>query len=254
MTLELPHRKVAAAFAAMVAAACGGTARPTETAPPARDPANEPPAAGAEAEVGDDGDGMEVEGLLGTLDTSDIDPVLERNMGAFERCYQDGIGKTWFIGGRVELKFRVARDGSVKQVQIAEGDLGAWPIEKCILGVARAMTFARPKGGEAEFRFPIEFAPRGRVEPMAEALVETELAPRLAELAKCADEAKVPAPHEVGLTVYVGPGGVVKSAGFATRAETPFEDAWADCAAAKASTWKFPDPRGKIWKAQVWLP
>jgi TonB family protein len=175
-------------------------------------------------------------------------------MSDLEACYADNVGKLRFISGTVQLKFRVATDGTVKRVQVAEGTLGAWPMEKCLLGIARRMSFSRPKGGEAEFSFPIEFPGRGRVVAMDEALVEAELVPKLAELAACPEEAQVPAPREVMITVYVGPGGAVKSAGFGTPSDRPYEDAWADCAYAKALAWKLPDPRGKIWKARTWIP
>ena len=238
-------------LALLAAAACGG-AEKKETVKPVDPPVDHKLGDGP-PDDGDEPDDIQVEGLRGTLDVSEIQPVVEKRWGEIEGCYAAGIGRNRFVGGKLELKFRVNRDGTVKRVQVAEGDLGAWQVEKCVLDVARAMTFARPKGGEAEFGFPIEFPGRGAVGILDDAAAETQLAPDLAELDECA-EAAGGRPEQVRITVYVGAGGRVLAAGFATPAEEPFADEWADCAAEKALAWRLADPRGKVKKAQGWYP
>jgi hypothetical protein len=229
-------------------AACGGSEKKAESVPPA-EPEQErgrpPPGGDGEDEPGD----IEVQGLLGRLEPSQIQPVIEMRWSDIEECYRDNIGKNRFIGGHVELKFRVHRDGTVRDVFVVEGDLGAWPVEKCVLGVSKAMTFPKPKGGEAEFQFPIDFPGRGSVAVLAEAGADAELVPMFPTLRECIEEG-FDAPR-VRLTVYTGPGGLVKSAGFVSP-DGPFDAAWADCAHQKALAWKLTDPRGKVVKATSW--
>ncbi len=207
-----------------------------------------------EPDDGDDSgaDDVQVEGLMGHIDRHDIQPVIERSWDRVQSCYSGGIGKKRYVGGLVELKFRVARDGTVKRVHVARGTLGSWPVEKCVLELARAMSFPKPKGGEAEFSFPIDFPSRGRTIAMDDARVSTELPPKLAKLTKCSEDAadaEQPVPGRIDVTLYVGPGGAVTSAGFATEDSEDIPDAWADCAHAEATTWKLTDPRGTVWKA-----
>ena len=226
-------------LAALVLCSCGGPHKNTSQRPVAEHTRD-----AAEPED-DSSDDLQVEGLLGTIDAADAQPIVQRQFPALESCYSENVGANRFVGGEVELRFHVARDGSVKWVTADKSDLGNWAIEKCVLGVARKMTFPKPKGGEAELRFPIDFPGRGSVVPLDEERAAAELQPVTGELASCAG-----ALHgRVTVTVYVGPGGEVKSAGFATDGE-PFEDAWAECALGKALAWKLSDPHGTIWKIQ----
>jgi len=192
---------------------------------------------------------MKVEGLLGQLQPSEIQPVIEMRWRDIEECYRDNIGKNRFVGGHVELKFRVFKDGKVKTVFIADGDLGSWPVERCVLAIANAISFPppTPRGHEAEFGFPIDFPGRGSVNILAESGSDGELQPKFPLLAKC--EGKAPA--KVRVTSYTGPGGQVKSAGFVSP-EGPLDEAWAECAYEKALSWKLTDPRGKVVKASSW--
>lgn len=231
--------------------ACGGGAprHAAEPAPEARStrvPVDEP-------EDDDSGnDDVQVEGLMGHIDRNDIQPVIERSWDQVQACYTGVIGKLRYVGGQVELKFRIARDGSVKHVHVAHGTLGSWPVEKCVLELARAMTFPKPKGGEAEFSFPIDFPSRGRTIAMDDGRAQTELPPKLAKLTKCTHDATddgQPLPGRIDVTLYIGPGGTVTSAGFATEDAEDIPEAWADCAHAEATTWKLTDPRGSVWKA-----
>jgi hypothetical protein len=223
----------------LLAAGCPGGGKKTVTSPTSQPVADEPDA-GEE----DPGDGVAVEGLLGTLSQSQIEPVLDKESARLAACYADNVGGLKYVSGQIQLKFRVAADGSVKRVQLAEGDLGSWAIEKCLLKIARTMTFPKPRGGEAEFSFPIEFPAARSVEVLPPEEAGAELEPVLGQLDDCVESGMQPS--AVRVTVYVGPGGKVTSAGFATAAEEPFTDEWADCAQRSAMRWKLTDPRGRI--------
>jgi hypothetical protein len=235
------------------ASGCGGStartpiAEPRAEAEPTREPVETPDEDGG----GDDGgDGMIVEGTRGHLDPADIQPVVERSWDEVQACYEGGVGKLRYIGGQLELKFRVNKDGSVKHVHVASGTLGAWPVEKCILAVAMAFRFPRPRGGEAVFSFPIDFPARGRTVAMEPGRAASDLGPKLDKLASCVAEADGDVPP-LALTVYVGPGGAVTMAGFAADGDAPIPEPFADCAAALVMSWKLSDPRGTVAKATV---
>lgn len=239
------------AFLALFAAACGGSSKAT-TSPTSEDsPPRETRRISDEVDDEDDSDdGISIEGGRGVLQEGDINKVIGKHSRELERCYLDNVGRTPYVGGRVELKFRVTPDGVVKTVQVASGDLGSWPVEKCMLSVARTMQFPKPRGkGDAEFSFPIDFPGRGVVEALDPDRATAELAPRFKDLANCEGEAP---PDQIQVTVYVAVKGAVTSVGFAVPGEQPVPEDWADCALAKALTWKLTDPRGRVVKASTW--
>ena len=239
------------AFPLLLLAACGGSTQQTATPPPGGDEPRETRRISDEDDDEDDSDdGIAIEGGRGVLQEGDINKVITRHSRELERCYLDNVSGTPYVGGRVELKFRVATDGVVKTVQVASGDLGSWPVEKCMLGVARTMVFPRPKGkGDAEFSFPIDFPGRGTVEALDPTRADAELAPKFKDLEKCTTAAPS---GQVQVTAYVAVKGVVTSVGFAVPGEEPIPEEWADCAVAKALTWKLTDPRGRVVKASTW--
>lgn len=232
------------ALAASLVLACGGSQKP---------PVEEPTDDGEDARVepAEENDGLEVEGLLGTLDPADVQPVIQKHARAIEKCYTGNTGEARFVGGTVELKLRVNLDGTVKTVRAVGGDLGSWPVERCLLEVARTFQLPRPDGGEAEIGFPLEFPGRGMVTPLDGEQAEGELRPVLEALRECG------APGEavpVRVTVYVGPAGAVKAAGFASEGAQPVPAEWAECAHARALATRLSDPRGTVWKIQGYYP
>jgi hypothetical protein len=178
---------------------------------------------------------FKVEGALGTLDDGAVQLAVQKHAAAIEACFKEQAGTKRYLGGAVALRLRVARDGSVKSV-VARSELGSWEVEKCLVGIARKVTFARPRGGEAEVELPLEFPPRSAPQEG-----DGEELSRKLDLGRCGR-----GPAGVQVTAYVGPGGRVTSAGFS--ADAAFPDAWGDCAAARARALKLRDPRGKVVK------
>ncbi|MFH0901003.1 MAG: AgmX/PglI C-terminal domain-containing protein [Pseudomonadota bacterium] len=198
-----------------------------------------------------DADGMQVEGLPGTVDPESARATIERAYPAIIGCYRRETVEARFVGGAVEIALRIAVDGSVRKAQISGGDLGAWPVEKCILRVIRSVRFRRPRGGgEAEFSVPLELSHQGNVVDMDEGPAQIALMSHLSSLSVCSKAGT--APDKSRIVVYVGPGGVVKSAGFVAAGALPLDEAWADCAHARALTWRFTDPRGMVLKVKGW--
>jgi|SRR5688572_18119147 len=227
-------------------AACGGggastqaPAEPTEPTPPTRRV--------IEDSSQDHDDGMEVVSTRGHMEPADVEAGIAPHSAALEACYVDGIKKRKWLGGKVQLTWQITRDGQVTQVVVADSDLGAWPIEKCLLEVARAATFAKPVGGDADFSLPLEFTARGSSVWWDEDVGVKAIGKRVDGLAKCGEAAR-PA-DEVLITLYVGTRGKVQSVGFSSTGVVP--DAWAECTAKQIEAWTLADPRGKVAKVAL---
>ena len=189
-----------------------------------------------------DDDGVEIKGTRGHLDPQDIQAGFDPQSEALAKCYHARVKRLRYVGGKVSLRYTVSRDGTVKRVQIEKGDIGAWPVEKCILDIARAMTFRKPRGGEAEFAVPLDFAATQSVNWWAEYRAEEEVGDVIDALDECGQA------RDVWITLYVANRGVVKSVGFASPAKMPLPDEWATCAEDEIKTWVLSDPRGRAAK------
>lgn len=200
---------------------------------------------GQAPDIGEDepDDGLQVEGLRGRIETYDIQQGVEPHAQAIDDCFTQHRGKRRWLGGQVELAFLVGAEGAVQTVHMSHGNLGAWPVERCLLELARGMTFVKPKGGPtAEFTLPLNFSSRTPPDDWDEARSSAEVTTQEASLAECSQAGAAPA--SATITLYVGTRGQVQSAGFASSA--PIDEAWATCAEQKILAWTLSDPRGRI--------
>ncbi|HEY3351770.1 MAG TPA: AgmX/PglI C-terminal domain-containing protein [Polyangia bacterium] len=227
--------------ASLALLACGSS-----PPPPARGPA-EPPApdrpSQEAAPAADDGMRLGGDGLLGTLDETDINRVMQPKLEAFGECFSKHK-RLGYVGGTVTLKYRVARDGGVKKLGYVS-DLGAFAVERCVLAIAKDVRFPRPKGGEAELEFPASFRPKQRHRVWDGDKISADVHRHERELKTCAG-----APASYQLTFYIGAGGKTSSVGFSSP--EPWGagmEAYAECVTAKAGGWRFTDPLGEITKA-----
>jgi hypothetical protein len=188
-------------------------------------------------------DGLQVEGLRGRIETYDIQQGVEPHAQAIDDCFTQNRGKRRWLGGQVELAFLVGAEGAVQTVHMSQSNLGAWPVERCLLALARGMTFVKPKGGPtAEFTLPLAFSSRTPPDDWDLARAGAEVATHEASLAECSEAGA--APDSASITLYVGTRGQVQSVGFAASA--PVDEAWATCAEQKILGWTLSDPRGRI--------
>jgi hypothetical protein len=230
----------------LVAVVASGCAH--KEAPPPAEPVRQTAApAPAPAEPDEE---MHVEGTLGTLSDDQINGPFQRRWDDITRCYTDAQEKLPYLGGRLEIKVRVGATGGVTKAYVSSSTMGSYPAEKCILGVARELTFSKPHGGsEAEFTYPLEFRGQRPVSTWDEARVQPAVAKHHRDVSQCKAKSPNGLPPGVALTVYVAPGGRVTSAGVA--ADAPIDDAFAGCLVDKARTWRLDDPLGRIAKATV---
>ena len=229
------HRIVGATTAVLVAiglAACGGggeaTGDVTTTPPP--DPRD------------DDGashDGMQIQGLLGTLSREEVQNGLEPRLDRFESCFVRAATSNEIVSGRVEFAFRVAVDGRVRWVYPSACTVGDRETERCLLGVAQGAHFARPHGGEAEFTWPLEYPVSDDVRPPVNWEAD-RVASTVASLGGDALQSCGAGGVALQVTAYVAPGGRVITAG----ASTPNAEVLGhvDCIVEAVRGWSLPDP------------
>lgn len=211
--------------------------------------AEAPPDNGNPDEVEDEApsedDELEVVSTRGKIDPDKVTMALQPHAGALEACYSDHVGRRRWLGGGIELRWDVDADGKMTSVRLVQSDLGAWTVEKCVLEIARSLSFGKPKGGKAHITNRFDFSNGSGAVVWTEDQTTAAVNGKLKELAACA-KGKTD-PTNVTVTMYVGTRGKVQSVGFASP--TGFDDAWADCVAGRAMAWALNDPRGKVAKA-----
>lgn len=98
--------------------------------------------------------------ILGALDRSLIDAVIKRNMNQIRYCYQRELAKKPSLGGKIVIKFVIAKDGSVSSASKKTSSMGSAPVEQCIVGRFMRMKFPEPKGGGIVIvSYPFLFSP-----------------------------------------------------------------------------------------------
>jgi hypothetical protein len=116
----------------------------------------------------------------------------------------------------MKLKFRVARDGTVRWVRIRHSNLGSLEVEQCILEQMMSASFHRPEGGEAEFSVPLKFSGGDAViplDPRRSAVTKRLLQSCKALLKTDKPRVKLRPPAGLLVTLYLNPAGAVVSAG-----------------------------------------
>ena len=221
--------------------ACGGAEKPKTV----DEPEPERPRVERPDEEEEPDDGLEVESTRGKMDPDAVEAGLAPHAAALQDCYLSRVGKQKWLSGKVELKWEVARDGTLTSAQVVWADLGHWGVERCMLDLARTMSFGKPKGGDADFTIPLELSARGYAEWWDEDKAAAVTAKRVGDLATCA-AGGLPDPTDVTVTLYVGTRGKVQSAGFSSPAL--IDDAWAECAHGVVMGWTLSDPKGRVAK------
>ncbi len=97
------------------------------------------------------------------MDTKVIQAGVAPHVEALGACYTTNLKRRRWLGGHLVIHWDIQSDGTVTAVRLAESDLGNWPIERCVLEVARSATFGKPIGGDADFQIPLDFSAKGRL-------------------------------------------------------------------------------------------
>ena len=218
---------MAAMAGLMSLAACGGGADVELAEAESTSTGSEQPAARRD-------DGVQIQGLMGTMDADDVRNTLEPKLGRFMRCFSRRYDDIEILGGHIHMGFRVDVEGNVLWVYPTDSSIGDRQTEKCLLDTAAAIRFPRPRGGEAEFGYPLHLDPPEDVRPPvhweASSVASTVEANR-GTLSSCGAGYTV--------TVYIAPGGQVMAVG-ASSEQTNAEGI--DCVTEAVSGWAMPDP------------
>lgn len=188
-------------------------------------------------------DGMQLEGILGTMAPATISRAMAQRMDRFTACFASRYDALPVLGGAAQLSFRVRQDSSVHWVHLTESNVGDRETERCVLGVAASMRFSPgPVGGEAEFQDTLDLqAPEDVRPPVAwqPSRLRATLRQHGAGLRTCT----VPGDN-LRITVYVDPGATVAAVGASFVPTDPEADSQAalDCVTRQVAGWGFPDP------------
>ena len=85
--------------------------------------------------------------ILGALDKSLIDAVIKKHMNQIRYCYQRELNSHPTLGGKIVVKFVVAKDGSVSSATTKTSTMNSPAVESCINGRFMRFKFPEPKGG-----------------------------------------------------------------------------------------------------------
>src|SRR5581483_3172515 len=227
-----------------------GCAHPAPAAVEPVAPPPPPPVARAPEPTDESKDDLKVQGTLGTLADEEVSGPFQRRWDDITNCYQQAQAKLWYLGGKIEVHVKVGKTGEPKTAYVSSSTFGNWDAERCVVSIARQLTFSRPHGGsEAEFSYPIEFRSRSAIVTWDAARVQPSLDKHKRDVAQCKVRAQNGLPQALTMTLYVAPGGKVTSAGFS--ADAPLDDELASCLVQKTRGWRLDDPLGKIAKATV---
>lgn len=183
-------------------------------------------------------DGMQVEGLEGTIDPAAVEAGVSSALQSIVGCFGERYDELEVLSGDFTLGFRIARDGSVISARLLDSTVGDRETERCVVRAARAIRFTRPSNGEAEashslgIDLPDDVRPPVSV-PVAQAQRLVSSNGGHALKLRCGAEAA-----ELAVTAYVAPGGRAMAVGAAGDVESRA----LDCVADAVRGWRFSDP------------
>lgn len=231
------------AFACALGAGCASAPEPQPEAS-GLDPSWRP--GSSRIPIGDEDDGMEVEGTKGGLDQRDVDKVLDKRVRSLTPCYEQAGAAQRYAGGDVKLRFFVTSLGEVSNVIVVSSAVGNFEVERCLVTEGRKLKFPPPRGEKAtDFEYALRFqaSSETRVIDWDDDVLAREAAQRAGQLASCGKLG----PKPVRAVVYIQPGGTVSSVGLACTG--PIDQAASACAVEQIRKWRLPDDRRHIVRA-----
>lgn len=100
-----------------------------------------------------------VEPFQARLPAEVIRMTVRRNFSALRSCYEEGLGRDSKLEGRVDVRFVIARDGTVSAVGDGESPMPDEEVTQCVLNAFRTLHFPKPNGGIIKVTYPIAFSP-----------------------------------------------------------------------------------------------
>ena len=94
---------------------------------------------------------------IGSLDPALIDEVVKRNLPAIRYCYSRQLQQHDGLGGKIVIRFTIARDGSVSASNVKSSTMGSPSVESCVNRRFMGMKFPSPKAGIVVVSYPFVF-------------------------------------------------------------------------------------------------
>ena len=85
--------------------------------------------------------------ILGALDKSLIDAVIKRHMNQIRYCYERVLTSHPHLGGKIVVKFVIAKDGTVSKASTKSSTMNNKSFEGCLNSRFERFKFPEPKGG-----------------------------------------------------------------------------------------------------------
>lgn len=95
----------------------------------------------------------------GRLPPEVIRRTIRQNHGRLRKCYEEALGRDPKLAGRVNVRFVIEEDGSVRDAVDRDSDLPDAAVIACVVGVYEDLSFPPPKGGIVTVVYPVHFAP-----------------------------------------------------------------------------------------------
>lgn len=195
--------------------------------------------------------GISIEGQMGALDPNRVRRTMRDAEPTLMACYTQRVEALPCLAGRVEMRIRVAEDGSVRWAIPTSSTLGDRTTERCLTDAAAALHFEPPCGGEAEVTYALDMEggpDRRPATAWTAQRVETALRTRRTALATCRHGDRSP----LQVTLYVAPNGTVAAAGapLASREATEMTD----CVLREVQSLRVPTPGSWYARTTVNIP
>jgi hypothetical protein len=170
----------------------------------------------ASGEVQGDDKGMGMEMSMGVLDERAVDRAIKAHERALTNCFARAGEARKYLSGQVVMRFVVAGNGEVSDVQMIRNALGNYSVESCLVAEGKRIVFPAPEGRRGtDFEYSMNFYSTGErsVIPWGADEMARYLHTISSDLANCGSLC----PADVDVIAYIEPGGVVGSVGFASQ-------------------------------------
>lgn len=99
----------------------------------------------------------------GGLDRDLIADVINRHMGQFRFCYEQGLQSTPGLAGRVAVRFTIGANGRVSTAGLDNSTMNSDQVENCVVSRMRSLKFPLPEGGvSVKVSYPFMFRRTGQ--------------------------------------------------------------------------------------------
>ena len=99
----------------------------------------------------------------GGLDRDLIADVINRHMGQFRFCYEQGLQGTPGLAGRIAVRFVIGAQGQVRTAGIDNSTMNSSMVESCVVNRMKSLKFPLPEGGvDVKVSYPFMFRRTGQ--------------------------------------------------------------------------------------------